>query len=124
MVNQVLEATLAVMILLLAMSVTAIVRVDAVPGNTAEPDADGEHAAQAGWPPAESAPPMWPAPQTTGLSASAQEPEKAGLVSRGRYEARHVRGRTPKPRSPGPVGPPWGPAPPPGLPQQGSERLI
>jgi hypothetical protein len=124
MLNQVLEVTLAVMILLLAMSVTVIARVESAPGGTAQPDGDGEPASQPGWTPSEPPQGMWPLTLPVSQDASPNGPRKAGLIGRGRYEARHVRGRIPKPRTPGPAGPPWGPAPPPGLPQQGSESLI
>jgi hypothetical protein len=124
MLNQVLDVTLAVMILLLAMSVTVIARVESAPGGTAQPDGDGEQAPQPGWRPAEPPQGLWPLTLPAGQGASLPAPRKAGVIGRGRYEARHVRGRIPKPRTPGPAGPPWGPAPPPGLPQQGSESWV
>ncbi len=128
MLNQVLEAALAFMILLLAMSVAAIVRVDTTVGGNTEARADGESAASAasaaGRPTAVPAPPLWAGQARGNLTASGPAPRKPGLFGP-RYEARHVRGRMPRPRQPGPTGPPWGPAaPPPGLPQQGSERWI
>ena len=125
MLNQVLEAALAFMILLLAMSVAAIVRVDTAVGGNTEATADGEPAASAaGRPSARPAPPLWAGQIPDHLTASDPATRKPGLFGP-RYEARHVRGRMPRPRQPGPAGPPWGPAaPPPGLPQQGSERWI
>jgi len=126
MLNQVLEAALAVMILLLVMSLTAIVRVDTAVAATTEAANSGEPAAAAnGRPTAVPPAALWTVPAPGGLIASRPAPRKAGLFGRTRYEARHVRGRMPKPRQPGPTGPPWGPAtPPPGLSQQGSERWI
>lgn len=126
MLNQVLEATLAFMILLLVLSVTAIVRVDSVVAAPTEAATGGEPTAAAnGRPTAVPPAALWTGPGQVGLLSSVPAPRKTGLFGRGRYEARHVRGRMPKPRQPGPSGPPWGPAtPPPGLPQQGSERWI
>src|SRR5579859_708960 len=123
MLNQVLEAALAFMILLLLMSVTAIARVDAAAVPTTEAAANGEPAPSMNGRPAS-------VPQTAlwaGTYSVAPPPaaRRTGWLSRYRYEARHVRGRLPKPRPQGPAGPPWGPAtPPPGLQQQGSERWI
>jgi hypothetical protein len=126
MQNQVLEAALAVMILLLVMSVTAIVRVDvAVAANTEAAAGDEAAASANGRPTALPPAALWTGPGLGGLTASTAAQRKTGLFGRSRYEARHVRGRMPKPRQPGPAGPPWGPAtPPPGLPQQSSERWI
>ncbi|HEX5188175.1 MAG TPA: hypothetical protein VFW16_01445, partial [Streptosporangiaceae bacterium] len=65
----------------------------------------------------------WAAPMPRGAPAAPPPVRRSGWLGRARYEARHVRGRVPKPRPPAPAGPPWGPAaPPPGRPQQGSER--
>ncbi len=124
MLNQVLEAALALMILLLVMSVTAIVRVGTTVGGNREPGTNGDSAASAAdLSTAVPAPPMWGG-TVPGHLAPPPPPRKPGLFGP-RYEARHVRGRAPNQRQPGPTGPPWGPAaPPPGLPQQGSERWI
>ena len=125
MLNQVLEVTLAVMILLLGMAVTVIARVESAPAGTAQPDGDGEQTApQPGWTAADPPQGLGPLTVPAGPNAPPPAPRKTALTGRGRYEARHVRGRIPKPRTPGPAGPPWGPAPPPGLPQQGSESWI
>lgn len=127
MLNQVLEVTLAAMIALLAMSVAAILRVDTAPGTTTEAAADGDQAmSAAGLTAAPPPAPMWPGPLGSAfVAASAPPPRRTSWLGRTRYEARHVRGRIPKPRTPGPAGPPWGPAaPPPGLTQQGSERWV
>jgi hypothetical protein len=122
MLNQVLEAALAFMILLLLMSVTAIVRVDTAVPATTETNANGEPAAaQNGRPTGVPTNALW-----AGSMAPPPMPaRKNSVFGRGRYQARHVRGRMPKTRPPSPAGPPWGPAaPPPGLPRQGSERWI
>jgi len=133
MLNQVLEASLAFMILLLLLSLSAIVRVRPMPPSSTETNTDTDIAApfpatmgtgpqpgtmmaaapgSALWPPA--------APNGARPPAPAR---RSGFLGRTRYEARHQRGRMPKPRPPAPAGPPWGPAaPPPGRPQQGSER--
>jgi hypothetical protein len=124
MLNQVLEVTLAVMILLLAMAVSAIVRIRPTTSSSTEASADSEPE-RAGAGPAAPAPPLWSGPLPGGIAASAPPMSKAGRFIQGRYEARHVRGRMPRQRPAGPAGPPWGPAvPPPGRPQQGSERLT
>jgi len=166
MMNQVLEATLVFMILLLALSVSAIVRVGPMPQAQAETNLEGDMssignafppgipdmpAGQAGMLAGQAgmvagpagpaavvaapqpgrtmqAPPgaMWPSPAPGGFGSgmAAPPPRRSGFLGRGRYEARHVRGRMPRPRPPAPAGPPWGPAtPPPSRPQQqGSER--
>lgn len=157
MMNQVLEATLAFMVLLLALSVTAIVRVGPMAQAQTESNVDGEMASAGPAPmpvgmpagplgmpagPAgmtngvhpgravQAAPPpvTWTSPGPGGFGPTVAGPavRRPGLLGRGRYEARHVRGRIPKPRPPAPAGPPWGPAapPPPGRPQQSSERLT
>jgi hypothetical protein len=147
MMNQVLEATLAFMILLLALSVTAIIRVGPMAPAQTESNTDAEMEAAgpatmaaapasvmagpasmlAGPQPGravQAAPPaVWaPVPGSVRPGATAPDARRPGLLGR-RYEARHVRGRIPKPRPAAPAGPPWGPAtPPPGRPQQGSER--
>lgn len=150
MMNQVLEATLAFMILLLALSVTAIIRVGPMAPAQTESDTDAEMAAAApatmaagpasmvagpasmlAGPPrrtGQAAPPpaVWasPVPGSVRPGVAASPDRRPGLLGRGRYEARHVRGRIPKPRPPAPAGPPWGPAapPPPGRSQHGSDR--
>ena len=122
MLNQVLEAALAFMILLLLMSVTAIVRVDTAVPATEETNANGEPAAtQNGRPTGVPTSALW----AGSLAPPPVQVRRGGVFGRGRYQARHVRGRMPKTRPPSPAGPPWGPAaPPPGLPRQSSERWI
>jgi hypothetical protein len=127
MLNQVLEAALAFMILLLLMSVTAIVRVDTAVAATTEASANGEPVPSAnGRPAVVPTAALWAGPVPGGLTT--QPPpmsRKTGWLARYRYEARHVKGRLPRPRPPGPTGPPWGPAArPPGVQHQGSERWI
>ncbi|HEX2320783.1 MAG TPA: hypothetical protein VHJ18_17515 [Streptosporangiaceae bacterium] len=133
MLNQVLEATLAFMIFLLLLSVTAIVRVDPMAPASTEANTDTDIGAPfpgtmvAGPPPgqmagAAPAPALWPPAAPNGMRPPTPA-RRSGLLGRTRYEARHVRGRMPKPRPPAPAGPPWGPAaPPPGRQQQSSER--
>jgi hypothetical protein len=133
MLNQVLEASLAFMIFLLLLSVTAIIRVGPMAPASTEANTDTDIGAPfpgtvvAAPPPgqmaaAAPAPALWPPAAANGMHPP--EPvRRSGLLGRGRYEARHVRGRMPSPRPPAPAGPPWGPAtPPPGRPQQNSER--
>jgi hypothetical protein len=124
MLNQVLEAALAFMILLLLLSVTAIVRIDTAVPATTETNANGEPAAaQNGRPTGVPTNALW----AGSLAPPPAPARKSAVFGRGRYHARarHVRGRMPKTRPPSPAGPPWGPAaPPPGLPRQGSERFI
>ena len=124
MLNQVLEATLALMILLLALSVSVIVRIRPTAAGSTEASADSEAAGPAGT----SVPPpdaVWSGPLPGAIAASVPPVSKPDRLVPGRYEARHVRGHLPGQRPPGPAGPPWGPAvPPPGQPQQGSERLT
>jgi hypothetical protein len=131
MLNQVLEATLAFMIFLLLLSVTAIVRVGPMAPASSEANTDTDIGAPfpgtmlAGPPPSQmAAPALWPPAAPNGMRSPAPAPaRRSGLLGRTRYEARHVRGRMPKPRPPAPAGPPWGPAaPPPGRQQQSSER--
>jgi hypothetical protein len=179
MLNQVLEATLVFMILLLAMSIAAIVRVGPTAPATTESNVETEIPMQqpvrvlAGPQPGPSGPPLasgpygppmaagpsgrplpsgpagrpmapgpagrpmasgqavagppsalWTGPMPGSMRSAAPPPvRRSGWLGRVRYEARHVRGRMPKPRPSAPAGPPWGPAaPPPGRPQQGSER--
>jgi hypothetical protein len=125
MLNQVLEATLALMILLLALSVSVIVRIRPTTASSTEASADSEAAGPAGTSllPPDAA--LWSGPMPGAIAASVPPVSKTGRVVQGRYEARHVRGQPPGQRPPGPAGPPWGPAvPPPGQPQQGSERLT
>ncbi len=124
MLNQVLEATLALMILLLALSVSVIARIRPAAASSTEASADSESAGPAGTsvPPPDAA--LWSGPLPDAITASAPPVSKAGRPIQGRYEARHVRGRLPGQRPPGPAGPPWGPAVPPGQPQQGSGRLT
>jgi len=125
MLNHVLEISLALMILLLALSVSVIVRIRPTPTGTTEASADGEPAPPAAVGLAPAGPALWTGPMPGGIAASADPMSRAGRFIQGRYEARHVRGRMPSQRPPGPAGPPWGPASrPPGLPQQGSERLT
>jgi len=131
MLNQVLEATLAFMILLLFLSVTAIVRLGPAPAST-ETNTDTDigapvPATMLSGPPGQMmattpAAAHWPPAAPNGMRPPASA-RKSGWLGRTRYEARHVRGRLPTPRPPAPAGPPWGPAaPPPGRPPQNSER--
>ena len=130
--NQVLEATLAFMILLLLLSVTAIIRVGPVTPASTEANTDTDMApmpammASAPQPgrmvAAGPAPALWPDAGSNGMRPPPAPVRRSGWMGRARYEARHVRGRMPKPRPSAPAGPPWGPAAPPGRPQQGSER--
>lgn len=126
MLNQVLEATLAFMVLLLAMSVTAIIRLGPTTNSAVRAGVDGDAPpSTSGLTTAAPAPELWRVPGTDRLTSSGPAVRKTGWLGRGRYEARHVRGRMPRQWSPGPAGPPWGPAaPPPGRPQPGSERWI
>ena len=131
MLNHVLEATLAFMILLLAMSVAAIVRVGPTTTATTESNTDGEAAA----------PPLghvmntmpatapWPGPPSNGLRPPGPRPppptvaRRSSWIAKVRYEGLHARGRMPRQHPPIPAGPPWGPAaPPPARQPQGSER--
>ncbi len=134
MLNQVLEATLAVMILLLALSVAAIVRIGPMAQATTESNTDTEAGAQqpiravAAPQPGQRvatapAAALWSNPVPGSMRSPAPPAVRRPGLLGGRYEARHVRGRMPKPRPPAPAGPPWGPAtPPPSRPQQSSER--
>lgn len=133
MQNQVLEVTLAFMILLLLLSVTAIIRVGPMTPASTEANTDTDIApipARMATGPqpgrmvaAGPAPALWPPGGSNGMRPPPAPVRRSGLLGRTRYEARHVRGRMPKPRPPAPAGPPWGPAtPPPGRAQQGSER--
>ena len=131
MLNQVLEATLAFMILLLAMSVTAIARIGPTTASNTESSTDAESTGPVPGRVASPMPPptMWnaaPGPMNGNAAPPASRPRKSGLLGRARYEARHVRGRMPAQRPTVPAGPPWGPAtpPPPARPQQGSERWV
>ena len=126
MLNQVLEAALAFMILLLLMSVTAIVRVNtAIPATTETSANDDPAPSVNGRPAVAPTAALWAGPVPGGLTAPRPVPRKTGWLARYRYEARHVKGRMPKARPPGPTGPPWGPAVrPPGVQHQGSERWI
>ncbi len=132
MLNQVLESTLAFMVALLALSISAIVRVrptaSSTPANSemplaGEPMMNGSGLSPVNLGPAGSGPTLWSAAPPSGLLPADADQRRAGLIGR-RYEARHVRGRAPAARQPGPAGPPWGPAAPPpaGRPQQNSER--
>ena len=132
MLNQVLESTLAFMVALLALSISAIVRVRPTASSTsadselpmaADPMLNGTGLTPVNFAPSDSGPTLWSAAPPPGLLAAGPEQRRASTIGR-RYEARHVRGRTPAERQPGPAGPPWGPAAPPpaGRPQQGSER--
>ncbi len=132
MLNQVLEATLAFMVALLALSISVIVRARPTPSSTTmnsghsltgEPVGAGNSLTPVNLASNGSGPTLWAANPAGGLPAPGPESHRSGLLGR-RYEARHVRGRTPAPRLRGPSGPPWGPAAPPpaGRPQQGSER--
>ncbi|HEX9066795.1 MAG TPA: hypothetical protein VF843_16920 [Streptosporangiaceae bacterium] len=132
MLNQVLESTLAVMVALLALSISVIVRVrpttPATPLNSehevaAEPMFPGNGFSSAGLAGPGSGPTLWAASPPGSLPALGSAPRsRPGLPGR-RYEPRHVRGRVTDPGQPGPSGPPWGPAPPPASrSQQGSER--
>lgn len=133
MLNQVLEASLAFMILLLLLSVTAIIRVGPMTPASTETNTEADFAEpmpammaasqQPGRMVAATAPALWPPAGPNGIRPPPAPVRKSGWLGRTRYEARHVRGRMPKPRPPAPAGPPWGPASPPtGRPQQGSER--
>src|SRR5262249_8267736 len=131
MLNQVLEATLAFMILLLAMSVTAIARVRPTTASNTESNTDADTTGPMPARVVGTMPPptMWtgaPAPMNGNVRPPAPPRRRSGWLGRARYEARHVRGRMPAQRPPVPAGPPWGPAtpPPPGRPQQGSERWV
>jgi hypothetical protein len=125
MLNRVLEISLVLMILLLATSVSVIVRIRPTTSSSAETSADAESAGLADSTAAAPDPGLWSGPLPGGIAARAAPMSRTSRFIQGRYEARHVRGRMPKQRPPGPAGPPWGPAlPPPGRPQQGSERLI
>lgn len=132
MLNQVLEFTLVFMIALLALSISAIVRVRPTPSSTnmnseqsfaGDPTLSGNGLSPAPFSPAGSGPTLWAASGSGNLLEDDIGPRRTGLIGR-RYEARHVRGRMPLPRQPGPSGPPWGPAAPPpaGRPQASSER--
>ena len=132
MLNQVLESTLAFMVALLALSISAIVRVrptaSSTSGNSERPLADDPMIAGNGLTPvnltsAGTGPTLWAASPSPGPLPAGPEQRRASMLGR-RYEARHVRGRAPADRQPGPAGPPWGPAvpPPAGPPQQNSER--
>jgi hypothetical protein len=133
MLNQVLEASLAFMIFLLVLSLTAIVRVGPMAPASTEANTDTDIGAPfpgtmvAAPPPgqmaaAAPASALWPPAAPNGIRPPAPA-RRSGWLGRTRYEARHVRGRMPKPRPPAPAGPPWGPAaPPPGRAQQSSER--
>jgi hypothetical protein len=134
MLNQVLEATLAFMILLLALSVAAIVRIGPMAQATTESNTDTEAGTQqpvrvvAGPQPGQMvatapSPALWSNSVSGGMRSPAPPMVRRSGWLGGRYEARHVRGRMPKPRPPAPAGPPWGPAsPPPSRAQQSSER--
>jgi hypothetical protein len=126
MLNHVLEATLAFMILLLAMSVAAIVRLEPAPTSTAETNTDGEAPAP---PPGRVMTPMpvaapWPGPVSNGLRPPPPPAvRRSSWIAKVRYEGLHARGRMPRQRPPIPAGPPWGPAaPPPARQPQSSER--
>jgi hypothetical protein len=134
MLNQVLESTLAFMVALLVLSISAIARVRPTPSSTSmnseqsiagDPTMNGNGIGPATFSPAGAGPALWSAspPPPGNVLATNPGPRRAGMLGR-RYEARHVRGRMPVPRQPGPAGPPWGPAAPPpaGRPQAGSER--
>jgi hypothetical protein len=125
MLNQVLEATLVVMILLLVLAVSVIVRIRPTTGSSTETRADSESAGLAAASTDVPASALWPGPLMGGITATAPPTSKTDRFIQRRYEARHVRGQVPRQRPPGPAGPPWEPAvPPPGRPQPGSERLI
>lgn len=126
MLNRVLEATLAFMVLLLAMSVAAIIRVGPAPTGTSESNTESEPMAQGPPTPIRTmpAPAMWPGPVPNGF-APAPPPagRRTSWLGKVRYEGLHARGRVPRQRPPTPAGPPWGPAaPPPARRPQGSER--
>jgi hypothetical protein len=133
MLNQVLEASLAFMILLLILSLSAIIRVRPMTPASAETNTDTDTGPpvparmNAGPQPgtmvaAAPGSAHWPPAAQNGMRSPAPA-RRSGFLGRTRYDARHVRGRMPKARPPAPAGPPWGPAaPPPGRPQQGSER--
>lgn len=123
MLNQVLEATLAVMIALLALSVSVIVRIRPTTSNSTDASADADAAGPPDSAAAASGLALWSGPLPGGVAAPVPPVSKTGRLVQGRYEARHVRGQLPRQRPPGPAGPPWGPAAPPAdRPQQGSER--
>ncbi|MGI9008319.1 MAG: hypothetical protein ACR2FU_19355 [Streptosporangiaceae bacterium] len=132
MLNQVLESTLAFMVALLALSISAIVRIrppasspatNSEPTMAGEPMMNGNGLSPASLAPAGNGPTLWAASSPPGLLADGPDQRRASLLGR-RYEARHVRGRAPATRQPSPAGPPWAPASPPpaGRPQQNSER--
>jgi uncharacterized iron-regulated membrane protein len=138
MLNRVLEATLAFMVLLLAMSVAAIIRVGPAPTGTTEANSESETMAPG--PPrpirtmpapatirgaaAMPGPAMWPGAIPNGAPpAPPAAVRRTSWLAKVRYEGSHARGRVPRQRPPTPAGPPWGPAaPPPVRPPQGSER--
>lgn len=126
MLNQVLEATLAFMILLLALSIAAIIRVGPAPSGTTEANAESETMAPGPPRPIRTmpGPAMWPGPVPNGMRpAPLPAVRRASWIAKVRYEGLHARGRVPRQRPPTPAGPPWGPAaPPPVRPPQGSER--
>lgn len=135
MLNQVLEASLAFMILLLLLSLSAIIRVRPMTPASAETNTDTDTDIGPPMPARMNAGPQpgsmvavgpssahWPPAAPNGMPSPAPA-RRSGFLGRTRYDARHVRGRMPNARPPAPAGPPWGPAaPPPGRPQQGSER--
>jgi hypothetical protein len=108
--NLAIEAFLGVMVLLLAVSLTAVIRAPRTAGTTTAPpageasDAPGQSGSARGA----------DAPAVSDLGASEVPkpapkpvPGEQARARRGRYVARHGRGYVPKQR---PEGPPWGPA--------------
>jgi hypothetical protein len=126
MLNHVLEATLAFMILLLAMSVATIVQVRPATTATTESNTEAETAAP---PPgrvmtAMPATAPWPGPASNGLRPPPPPVvRRSSWIAKVRYDGLHARGRIPRQRPPIPAGPPWGPAaPPPARQPQASDR--
>jgi hypothetical protein len=125
MLNQVLEATLAFMILLLALSVAAIIRIGPAPSGTANANAESDAMASGPGPfQTMPGPALWPGPVPNGVGAAPSAAlQRTSWLAKVRYEGLHARGRVPRQRTSSPAGPPWGPAaPPPVRPPQGSER--
>ena len=126
MLNHVLEATLAFMILLLALSVSAIVRVGPATTATTESNTDSDAAAPQPARVMNTVPATapWQGPASNGLRPPPPPlVRRSGWIAKVRYEGLHARGRLPRQHPPIPAGPPWGPAtPPPTRQPQSSER--
>lgn len=126
MLNHVLEAALAFMILLLVMSLAAIVRVGPAATATTESNTGGDAMAP---PPARVMTPMpatalWPGPASNGLRPPPPSVvRRSSWIAKVRYSGLHARGRMPRQHPPIPAGPPWGPAvQPPARQPQSSDR--